>query len=71
MKTKVLVFLIITFSLIFGEQIGKLVEFAGTVNVLAQGKTQIAHAMLIQSKYEYQKSIYYMEYLMESGANND
>lgn len=46
---------------------------AATINdlLLAQGKTQIAHAMLIQSKYEYQKSIYYIQYLMESGANND
>ncbi|MFT7823491.1 MAG: TolC family protein [Sulfurimonas sp.] len=46
---------------------------AATINdlLLAQGKTQIAQAMLIQSKYEYQKSIYYMQYLMESGAKND
>ena len=35
--------------------------------LLAQGKKQLTRAKLIESKYNYQKSIYYLEYLLEQG----
>lgn len=36
--------------------------------LLAQGKKQIVKAKLIESKYNYQKSIYYLDYLLEQGV---
>lgn len=36
--------------------------------LLAKGKTHLAHAQLIQSKFEYQKNIYSLEYILETGA---
>lgn len=39
--------------------------------LLARSRTYLAHAQLIQSKFEYQKNIYYLEYIMETGANNE
>jgi len=43
---------------------------AATLNdlLLAKGKSQLAHAKLIESKYNYKKSIYYVDYLMERGV---
>jgi len=35
--------------------------------LLAKGKRQLAQAKLIESKYNYKKSIYYLDYLMERG----
>lgn len=35
--------------------------------LLAKGKKQLASAKLIESKYNYQKSIYYLDYLLEQG----
>jgi outer membrane protein TolC len=42
---------------------------AATLNdlLLAQGKTWLAAAKVIESKYNYQKSKYYIDYLMEEG----
>lgn len=42
---------------------------AATLNdlLLAKGKTWLAQAKVIESKYNYQKSKYYIEYLMEEG----
>jgi outer membrane protein TolC len=42
---------------------------AATLNdlLLAQGKTWLAAAKVIESKYNYQKSKYYIDYLMERG----
>ena len=37
--------------------------------LLAQGKRQLAQAKLIESKYNYKKSIYYIDYLLEQGIN--
>ena len=37
--------------------------------LLAQGKRQLAQAKLIESKYNYKKSIYYIDYLLEQGVN--
>lgn len=44
---------------------------AGTLNdlLLEKGKRQLASAKLIESKYNYQKSIYYLDYLLERGMN--
>jgi len=36
--------------------------------LLAKAKTQTALAKLIESKYNYQKSIYYLDYLLEKGV---
>ncbi len=43
---------------------------AATLNdlLLAKGKRQLAQAKLIESKYNYKKSIYYLDYLMERGV---
>jgi outer membrane protein TolC len=43
---------------------------ATTLNdlLLAKSKTQFAKAKVIESKYTYQKSVYYIDYLMEKGA---
>jgi len=43
---------------------------ASTLNdlLLAKGKTWLAQAKVIESKYNYQKSKYYIDYLMERGA---
>ena len=35
--------------------------------LLAKSKTQLAKSKLIQSKYEYQNGIYYLDYLLEKG----
>ncbi|TET88057.1 MAG: TolC family protein [Sulfurovum sp.] len=37
--------------------------------LLAKGKRQLAQAKLIESKYNYKKSIYYLDYLLERGVN--
>ncbi len=44
-----------------------------TINDLLalKGQTQILRAQLIQSRYDYQKSIYFIRYIMESGVKND
>ena len=44
---------------------------AATLNdlLLAKGKKQLASAKLIESKYNYKKSIYYLDYLLERGIN--
>jgi len=44
---------------------------ASTLNdlLLAKGKKQLASAKLIESKYNYKKSIYYLDYLLERGTN--
>jgi len=44
---------------------------ASTLNdlLLAKGKTWLAQAKMIESKYNYQKSKYYIDYLMERGIN--
>jgi len=44
---------------------------ASTLNdlLLAKGKTWLAKAKVIESKYNYQKSTYYIDYLMERGIN--
>ena len=41
-----------------------------TINdlLLAWGRTQLARAKAIESKYNYQKSIYYLDYLLERGV---
>ncbi|DAB40485.1 MAG TPA: hypothetical protein CFH81_04390 [Sulfurovum sp. UBA12169] len=39
--------------------------------LLARSRTHLAHAQLIQSKFEYQKNIYYLEYIMETGVHNE
>ncbi len=36
--------------------------------LLAKGKTHLAEAQLIESKYNYQNSLYYIDYLMEQGV---
>ncbi len=36
--------------------------------LLAKGKRQLAQAKLIESKYNYKKSIYYLDYLLERGV---
>ncbi|MCF6244917.1 MAG: TolC family protein [Sulfurovum sp.] len=43
---------------------------ASTLNdlLLAKGKSQLAQAKLIESKYNYKKSIYYIDYLLEQGV---
>ncbi len=43
---------------------------AATLNdlLLASGKRQLAQAKLIESKYNYKKSVYYIDYLMEKGV---
>jgi len=43
---------------------------AATLNdlLLAKGKRQLAQAKLIESKYNYKKSIYYLDYLLERGV---
>ncbi len=45
----------------------------GTLNdlLLAKNKTQFAKSKLIKSKYEYQKNIYYLEYLQEKGVKSE
>jgi len=44
---------------------------AATLNdlLLAIGKSQLARAKVIESKYNYQKSKYYLDYIMERGIN--
>jgi outer membrane protein TolC len=44
---------------------------AATLNdlLLAKGKKQLASAKLIESKYNYKKSIYYLDYLLERGMD--
>lgn len=44
---------------------------AATLNdlLLAKGKRQLADAKLIESKYNYKKSIYYLDYLLERGMD--
>jgi hypothetical protein len=39
--------------------------------LLARGKTQLSLAKLIESKYNYQKSIYYMDYILERGSKDE
>jgi outer membrane protein TolC len=41
-----------------------------TINdlLLAKAKTQLAKAKSIESKYNYQKSLYYLDYILEQGA---
>lgn len=43
---------------------------AATLNdlLLAKGKRQLTDAKLIESKYNYKKSIYYLDYLLEKGV---
>ena len=43
---------------------------ASTLNdlLLAKGKTQLAYAKLVESKYNYKKSKYYLDYIMERGV---
>jgi len=43
---------------------------AATLNdlLLAKGRSQLVKAKLIESKYNYKKSIYYIDYLMEKGV---
>jgi len=43
---------------------------AATLNdlLLASGKRQLSQAKLIESKYNYKKSLYYIDYLMEKGV---
>ncbi len=43
---------------------------AATLNdlLLAKGQTQLARARVIESKYNYQKSKYYLDYLLEKGV---
>jgi len=43
---------------------------AATLNdlLLAKGKRQLANARLIESKYNYKKNIYYLDYLLEKGV---
>ena len=36
--------------------------------LLASGKRQLAQAKLIESKYNYQKNVYYIDYLLEQGV---
>ena len=36
--------------------------------LLAKGQTQLARAKVIESKYNYQKSKYYLDYLLERGV---
>ena len=45
-------------------------EEVSTLNdlLLAKGKRWLAQAKMIESKYNYQKSIYYIDYLMERGT---
>jgi len=44
---------------------------ASTLNdlLLAKGKSQLAQAKLIESRYNYQKSRYYLDYIMERGVD--
>ena len=46
---------------------------AATLNdlLLAKSKTEQAKAKVIQSRYEYQKSIYYLDYLREKGTKDE
>ncbi|MEY3002791.1 MAG: hypothetical protein RLZZ428_1166 [Pseudomonadota bacterium] len=46
---------------------------ASTINdfLLAQSKTQIAKIQRIENKYQYQKNIYYISYLMETGMTDE
>ncbi len=46
------------------------VNDAATLNdlLLAKGKRQLSQAKLIESKYNYKKSIYYLDYLLEKGV---
>jgi outer membrane protein TolC len=39
--------------------------------LLSKSKTQLALAKLIESKYNYQKSIYYMDYILERGSKDE
>ncbi len=39
--------------------------------LLAKNRTQFAKSKLIQSRYEYQKNRYYLEYLQERGVNGE
>ncbi len=39
--------------------------------LLAKNRTQFARSKLIQSRYEYQKNRYYLEYLQEKGVNGE
>ncbi len=44
---------------------------ATTLNdlLLAKAKVQLSQSQLIQAKYDYQKNIYYLEYLLEKGVH--
>ncbi len=46
---------------------------ASTLNdlLLARAKTQLTRSQLIQSKYNYQKSRYYLDYLLERGEESE
>ncbi len=46
---------------------------AATLNdlLLAKSKTQRARAKVIQSRYDYQKSLYYLDYLLEKGVKDE
>ncbi len=39
--------------------------------LLAKSQTQLTQAKMIESRYNYQKSKYYLEYLLEKGAENE
>jgi outer membrane protein TolC len=39
--------------------------------LLAKGQTQLARAKVIESKYNYQKSKYYLDYLLERGVRDE
>ncbi len=39
--------------------------------LLAKAKTMLAKAKLIEGKYNYQKNIYYLDYILERGREND
>ncbi len=46
---------------------------ASTLNdlLLAKGKTKQAEAQMIESRYNYQKSIYFLDYLLERGTKHE
>jgi len=46
---------------------------ASTLNdlLLAKGKSRQVEAKMIQSRYDYQKSIYFLDYLLERGVHED
>ena len=46
---------------------------AATLNdlLLAKSKAQLAHAKMIQSKYNYQKALYFLAYILEKGQKSE